>query len=203
MEKANRIDASALIEAVNKIAEPTVEFEWNGMGVVVNRVLPMEAMMEFVDYVTKTCFGDDGEYLPEVKDFAIKSCLLEMYANFNLPEDLPTRYAVIYNSDIVDAVLNHIEGRQFGEIINAIEHKVSNIAQANIQAVMAQMQHINDECENLVNQIAGIYAGVNPNDLSALIHAMSDGNIDEGKVVQAYMDESKDSKVVQMPTGDK
>ena len=55
MEKANRIDASALIEAVKKIAEPTVEFEWNGMGVVVNRVLPMEAMMEFVDYVTKTC----------------------------------------------------------------------------------------------------------------------------------------------------
>ena len=182
MEKANRIDASTLIEAVNKIAEPTVEFEWNGMSVVVNRVLPMEAMMEFVDYVTKTCFGDDGEYLPE---------------------DLPTRYAVIYNSDIVDAVLNHIEGRQFGEIINAIEHKVSNIAQANIQAVMTQMQHINDECENLVNQIAGIYAGVNPDDLASLIHAMSDGNIDEGKVVQAYMDESKDSKVVQMPTGDK
>ena len=143
MEKANRIDASTLIEAVNKISEPTAEFEWNGMSVVVNRVLPMETMMEFVDYVTKTCFGDDGEYLPEVKDFAIKSCLLEMYANFNLPEDLPTRYAVIYNSDIVDAVLNHIEGRQFGEIINAIEHKVSNIAQANIQAVMNQMQHIN------------------------------------------------------------
>ena len=190
MEKANRIDASTLIEAVNKISEPTAEFEWNGMSVVVNRVLPMETMMEFVDYVTKTCFGDDGEYLPEVKDFAIKSCLLE-------------RYAVIYNSDIVDAVLNHIEGRQFGEIINAIEHKVSNIAQANIQAVMNQMQHINDECENLVNQIAGIYAGVNSDDLAALIHAMSDGNIDEGKVVQAYMDKSKDSKVVQMPTGDK
>ena len=51
---------------------------------------------------------------------------------------------------------------------------------------MNQMQHINDECENLVNQIAGIYAGVNPDDLAALIHAMSDGNIDEGKVVQAY-----------------
>lgn len=68
---------------------------------------------------------------------------------------------------------------------------------------MTQMQHINDECENLVNQIAGIYAGVNPDDLASLIHAMSDGNIDEGKVVQAYMDESKDSKVVQMPTGDK
>ena len=68
---------------------------------------------------------------------------------------------------------------------------------------MTQMQHINDECENLVNKIAGIYAGVTPNDLAALIHAMSDGNIDEGKVVQAYMDESKDSKVVQMTTGDK
>lgn len=53
MEKANRIDASTLIEAVNKISEPTAEFEWNGMSVVVNRVLSMETMMEFVDYVTK------------------------------------------------------------------------------------------------------------------------------------------------------
>lgn len=43
----------------------------------------------------------------------------------------PVSYAVIYNSDIVDAVLNYIEGRQFGEIINAIEQKIANLAQAN------------------------------------------------------------------------
>lgn len=104
MEKVNRIDASTLVEVVNKTEEQTTEFEWNGMSVVVNRTLPMETMLEFVDYVVKTCFSDDGEYLPEVKDFAIKSCLLEMYANFDLPTDLPTRYAVIYNSDIVDGI---------------------------------------------------------------------------------------------------
>ena len=63
MEKVNRIDASTLVEAVNKIAEQTTEFEWNGMSVVVNRTLPMETMLEFVDYVVKTCFSDDGEYL--------------------------------------------------------------------------------------------------------------------------------------------
>ena len=37
MEKVNRIDASTLVEVVNKIAEQTTEFEWNGMNVVVNR----------------------------------------------------------------------------------------------------------------------------------------------------------------------
>ena len=45
MEKANRIDASTLIEAVNKISEPTAEFEWNGMSVVVNRVLSMLSLI--------------------------------------------------------------------------------------------------------------------------------------------------------------
>ena len=51
MEKANRIDAATLMEAVSNIAEPTSSFEWNGMEVVVNRVLPMNVMLEFVDYV--------------------------------------------------------------------------------------------------------------------------------------------------------
>ena len=31
MEKANRIDATTLMEAVSNIAEPTSSFEWNGM----------------------------------------------------------------------------------------------------------------------------------------------------------------------------
>lgn len=35
MEKANRIDAATLMEAVSNIAEPTSSFEWNGMEVVV------------------------------------------------------------------------------------------------------------------------------------------------------------------------
>lgn len=203
MEKANRIDASTLIEIVKNISEQTAEFEWNDMNVVVNRVLPMKDMMEFVDYVTKTCFSDDGEYLPEVKDFAIKSCLLEMYANFDLPTDLPTRYAVIYNSDIVDAVLNCIEGRQFGEIVNAIEQKIANLAQANVQMVYAQMNHINDEFENLQNNIAALFTGVSQDDLKKLVNAVSNGNIDEGKVVQAFVSQKKKSNIVQMPNGEK
>lgn len=203
MEKANRIDASTLIEAVNKVSEQTAEFEWNGMNVVVNRVLPMKTMMEFVDYVTKTCFGEDGEYLPEVKDFAIKSCLLEMYANFDLPTDLSTRYAVIYNSDIVDAVLNCIEGRQFGEIINAIEQKIANLAQANVQMVYAQMNHINDEFENLQNNITALFTGVSQDDLKKLVNAVSNGNIDEGKIVQSFVSQNKKSNIVQMPNGEK
>lgn len=203
MEKVNRIDASTLVEAVNKITEQTTEFEWNGMNIVVNRTLPMETMLEFVDYVVKTCFSDDGEYLPEVKDFAIKSCLLEMYANFDLPKDLPTRYAVIYNSDIVDAVLNRIEGRQFGEIINAIEQKIANLAQANVQMVYAQMNRINDEFENLQNNIAALFTGVEQDDIKKLVNAISNGNIDEGKIVQAFASQNKKANIVKMPNGEK
>lgn len=203
MEKANRIDAATLIEAVSNIAEPTSSFEWNGMEVVVNRVLPMNVMLEFVDYVVKTCFSEEGEYMPEVKDFAIKSCLLEMYANFDLPKDLSERYAAIYNSDIVDAVLNHIEGRQFGEIINAIESKISNMAQMNVQMVYAQMNRLNQEFENLTSSMENMFAGVSTDDVAKLINAVSSGDIDEGKVVQAFASQSRKNKVVPMTKGDK
>ena len=194
MEKANRIDATTLMEAVSNIAEPTSSFEWNGMEVVVNRVLPMNVMLEFVDYVVKTCFSEEGEYMPEVKDFAIKSCLLEMYANFDLPKDISERYAAIYNSDIVDAVLNHIEGRQFGEIINAIESKISN---------MAQMNRLNQEFENLTSSMENMFSGVSTDDVAKLINAVSNGDIDEGKVVQAFASQSRKNKVVPMTKGDK
>ena len=203
MEKSKRIDAATMIDAVNKIAETTASFEWNGIEVVVNRVLPMQNMMEFVDYVVKTCFGDDGEYIPEVKDLAIKSCLLEMYANFDLPKDLSERYAVIYNSDIVDITINHIDGRQFGEIINAIESKISNLAQANVQMVYAQMNQINKDFDNLLNSISGIFDGVNTEDMASLVKSISNGDIDEGKLVQALVYQDKNEKVVQMPNGDK
>lgn len=191
MEKSNRINASTLIDTVNRVAEPTTSFNWNGIDIVVTRVLPMNVMLEFVDYVVKTCFGDDGEYFPEVKDFAIKSCLLEMYANFALPTDLSERYAVIYNSDIVDTLLHHIDNQQFSEIINAIEQKISNLAQANVQMVYAQMNRINTEFENLQNVVSELFTGVNPDDIKALIEAVSHGDIDEGKIVKAFISQNK------------
>lgn len=154
MEKANRIDAVTLMEAVSNIAEPTSSFEWNGMEVVVNRVLPMNVMLEFVDYVVKTCFSEEGEFIPEVKDFAIKSCLLEMYANFDLPKDISERYAAIYNSDIVDVVLNHIEGRQFGEIINASIKSTVTESSAAIRAAGENTQTLGDRFGGLATKFA-------------------------------------------------
>ena len=120
-----------------------------------------------------------------------------------MPKDLSERYAAIYNSDIVDAVLNHIEGRQFGEIINAIESKISNMAQMNVQMVYAQMNRLNQEFENLTSSMENMFAGVSTDDVAKLINAVSSGDIDEGKVVQAFASQSRKNKVVPMTKGDK
>lgn len=103
-------------------------------------------------------------------------------------------HAVIYNSDIVDAVLYRIEGRQLGEITNAIEQKIANLAQANVQMVYAQMNRINDEFENLQNNIAALFTGVEQDDIKKLVNAISNGNIDEGKIVQAFASQNKKGK---------
>ena len=112
-------------------------------------------------------------------------------------------YMLIYNSDIVDAVVNYIEGRQFGEIINAIEQKIANLAHANVQMVYAQMNRINDEFENLQNNIAALFAGVDQDDVKKLVNAISNGNIDDGKIVQAFVSQNKKANIVKMPNGEK
>lgn len=69
--------------------------------------------------------------------------------------------------------------------------------------VYAQMNRINDEFENLQNNIAALFAGVDKDDVKKLVNAISNGNIDEGKIVQAFVSQNKKANIVKMPNGEK
>ena len=69
--------------------------------------------------------------------------------------------------------------------------------------VYAQMNHINNEFENLQNNIAALFTGVDQDDVRKLVNAISNGNIDEGKIVQAFASQNKKANIVKMPNGEK
>lgn len=201
MEKTTKVDLKVFEEMLRKTDRPTHTVQWNGIEIIVKHTLSLKEMMTFVDNVIKLCFTEDaGMYLPEVKDFAIKSCILEMYANFDLPEDAEKRYDLIYSSNIVDCIIGYVHGIQLSEIANAIDAKLNNLAQANIEAVHRQMNDLYNTFDTLQKQVTSMIAGVSSEDVAKLVGAISEGKFSEEKLVQAYLTHDKnDSKIVQMP----
>lgn len=214
MEKTNKIDVNVFANAVKTMNAEGSDISgthtdtWNGIEVTVKRTLSLKEMLTFVDNVVKTCFTEtDGTYMPEVKDFAIKKYILEMYSNFVLPEDVEESYMLIYESDAVDFVLQRINGRQLGEIVQSAEEKIAHLAQANIEMVNRQMNDLYTAFNSLQNHIANVFTGIDAGDIDKLLGALSDGQIDEGKMYEAFLKGSKsestetqsEGKVVPMP----
>ena len=191
MDRTERIDINTLIDMVeDSDAKNKNVIKWNGIDVIINPTLSLKEVLTFVDNVVQTCFSDsEGAYIPEVKDFAIKKCILEMYANFDLPSNVEECYSFIYNSDAVDFVISHINNSQLMEIVQSSEEKMKHLAQANIEMVNRQMNELYTAFDNLQKQITGIYENIDIDDVSNLVSAIANGHIDEEKMVKAFIKE--------------
>lgn len=196
MAKTNKkqISINALEKIMNDNYTPTEVIMWNDLEVTINKTLSLQDVLEFVNGVTKSCFSEnDNSYMPEVKDFAIKCCIVQLYANFRLPSDVEQRYNLIYCTDVVDVVLKHINNEQLNEIIEAINDKVDNIAQANIEMINKQMEELYASFNNLQTQLENLFSGINSEEMSKFVGALTEGKFDEEKLVKAYVEQKKEN----------
>ncbi len=190
--KIKKISINAFEKAVETDYEQTVNVEWRGLTIVVKHSLALNDMLTFVDSVVKSCFEKEtGTYMPEVKDFATRSCIIEHYTNITLPSSIEKRYDLLYHSDLLDAIMPNIEQLQFNALIRAIEDKTAHLAQANIEAVSQQMNDLYASMDNMRKQFEATFTGVDGNELNKVIAALSGGQLDEAKIVNAIMDAKK------------
>ena len=190
-EKIKKISINALEKCVEESAPSVVNIEWRGLDVTVSRRLGFADMMKFVDGVVNLCFSDDGTYLPEIMDFAIRCNVLEMYANFTLPSNIEKRYELVYACDAYSAIMGAIDRNQFDVMMRAIEDKADNRAQANIEAINRQMNELYAAFENLESRLSTVFDGIDGDTMKQLIGAMSNGSLDETKLMNAYMESKK------------
>lgn len=191
---AKRISVTALDKIMKETSTPPKTVEWNGLEVTIKHTIPFKDMLVFVDSVTKSCFESDaGAYLPEIRKFAIRCCVLEMYANFTLPSNVEHKYDLVYNTDAVDTVIKHVNTDQLKEILDAIEEKTAALAKANIESVNRQINDVYVAFDNLQRQISNVFSGINEEDINKFMGAVSDSKLDESKLIQAYIEQSKES----------
>lgn len=158
------------------------------MEITVKKVLDLDEMLAFVGGVVDSCFvGDEDIFVPEVKVFAIKSNVLSYYANMNLPEDLNKRYQFIMCTDVYDEVINHINAAQFEDICFSIDEKIENRCQVNIDSANKKIEDIRNTVDNMLESIESVFSGINSEDISGLVSAITNGKLDEDKLVEAYV----------------
>lgn len=189
-----RISITAFEKIMDATRTQTKLVPWHDIEIEIKYSLTLKDVFNFVNTVTESCFTEDtNKYIPEVKDFVIKCCILELYANFTLPSHLERKYELVYGTDAVDTVVQHINNTQLREIIESINDKVDNIAQANVEAINRQMNELYAAFNNLQEQFMNIFSGIESDDFANLIKAASSGAIDEEKLVRAYVNYQGDT----------
>lgn len=185
------------ITSFDKIAKEHFQNEkliqWYGVDVRVKRTLPITDMLAFVDDVVTSCFHDKLGFMPEVKDFLIKSNILTRYANFAMPDNLERRYQMIYGTDAVDAVCAAIDPTQLQEIVNAINSKIRFLCDSKATLIQQRINDVLDVMEEMRNNTRDIFDGLSQDDLKNLVNAISKNGLDEQKLVRAILKQSEEN----------
>jgi len=192
MAKADKKVSIALFDKIAKEQfQNEVTIEWHDAQLRVKYALSLTDMLAFVDDVVGSCFHDKLGYIPEVKDFAIKTNILSRYANFSLPDNLEHRYQLVYMTDAVDAVCAAIDGTQLQEIVNSINSKIRFLCDSKATMIQERINDVLNTMEEMRDNTKSIFDGITQNDLKNLMGAITSNGLDEQKLVQAYIEQSK------------
>lgn len=189
--KNRRISINAMDSIMKTQYENITTERWNEIDITIKRTISLGDMLSFVNDVVASCFQDNGEFMPEVLDFAIRSNIILKYSNVSLPDNLEHRYAILYCTDIVNFVRGYADQEQVDEIINAIHQKVDYLCNTNVRAIQSKLNELISAFDNLQSKTADVFNNISSEDVAKLASVLSSGDLSEDKIVAAYMDRVK------------
>jgi hypothetical protein len=191
MSKKKRVSINALDKVWKEEFTNTTTQIWHGVEFEVKRTIGMTEMLEFVDDVTKSCFQENGGFLPEVIEFAVRSNLVLKYTNLSLPDALEHRYALLYETDLVDVIQDAIDQNQFIEIHQAVYDKVEHLCRTNAIEVQNRLGRVVTAFESVQEQLEQTFSGISQEDVTNLTKALTGGGFDADQVVRSYLEQTR------------
>ena len=186
MAKTKRISINSFEKVMNE-SENIINFDWHGTEITVKKVISLKEMLALVNYVVDTCFDNKGEYHPEVRTFAFNVAILERYANFTIPKNAENAYDLVYRTDAVNCVLSNIDDWQIEDIVTAIDQKIEYKLSINADALYSQISELYNTLAGVIANMEETFTGVDITNFEKLATAISDGQIDEKKIADAWM----------------
>lgn len=186
--KAKKISVSEF-ERISKEIERIETVAWHGNELIIKKILSLSEAMSFVQNVVDSCF-DNGVYRPELKEFAIKLNMINSYSNLSLPSNFERSYEYIYTTDICQTIKIVILGRQYDDLIKAIDEKISSLVAANTSAIHKQASDIIASLDSISSSIGSLFENLSSEDMTTALKAIPNMHIDEKKLIEAYKDAS-------------
>lgn len=181
MAKAKK---SVMVQIPSSAIKNEVTIEWGGYEICVTRTITLPKMLEFVANAAESCFGDDGSFIPEIMDFAVKSNIISMYTNIKLPKDLKKQYELLYMTNLCEEVVKQINNQQITEILNSVASKVKYNADSRVNQAHAEIRKIAEgfaETKERLDILTGFFSDA---DIREVVEKFA--NMDEKAFVREY-----------------
>lgn len=191
MARTKKIKVSKIQEIANNITPIINKIEWNDIEIEIKNTLSVEECIRLVKNATDNCFTDDGEFLPEMLAFSIGVSTIAVYTNLELPDSTEDKYKVITYTDLMEKITSNINQLQYEDLLHAIDDKVEYKTKTNIEAIRVQVNELYFKAEELFNQIAETFSQSGMEDFKTMISAVANHEVDEGKIMEAYLSHSK------------
>lgn len=186
------VTTEELAAAVIANSQDDGSFEWHGLSIKYRPRLSLADMKIFVDTVTDGCFdSESGMYAPEAKHFALQLAIVAFYTNIDLGDDLSVQYELLTASDLADVVSDHVDKKQLDSVLGAIDENIRYRTESNVYELQEKIERAYGELESAVGQMREAFDGVTGEDFGKLVGALAGGGFDEGKLVDAILDERR------------
>ena len=189
-EEIKRISVNAIERMIKQEdVEMYKQTQFHGETMFIKHSLSLDEALAFISGIADSVFMDDGTYVPEAKEFTMRCAILEMYANFRLPENVKNKYDIVYSDiiyDAIDLIMSNINTEQFDDMCEAIDKRISYNLKTNVQAVERKIAGLMQGLEELEEQMRGIFGGMTQEDVATLVGSLAKG-VDEEKIVNALV----------------
>lgn len=194
-KKEKKISVNELEKAAGNIHDVWHDVEWNGISFKVKHSLSLEEMMLFVHMAVEMCFGDGDEYRPELDDFAIRLNVIDRYTNLRLPENTEKKYEILISTDLVDVITQNINRDQFDNILESFNKRIRDRVQTRNNTLRERTDELIHSIESAVNTFGDIFRDVDSEKMNAIVSALATKDVDEGKIMNAYLNAKQDGDV--------
>lgn len=168
----------------------------NGVEMSINKSISLDEMILFVQEVVEACVdGETGEYLPEAYDFAMRVAILTHYANFTMPTNLEKQYWLVYNTTAVEQVLQHINTRQFNDIVRAIDKKIEFMLNILSSSAVSKVNEIIAKFSDIAIAGENAFKGIDANTMTKVMQGISKlSNMSEKELATVVVETNREGK---------
>lgn len=162
----------------------------------IKETITLPEMILFVQEVVEACIdGENGEYIPEAYDFAIRSAVLTRYANFAMPANLDKQYWLVYNTRAFEQVISNINEYQFNDIIKAIDRKIKYMLDVMSSTAVSKIHEVIDKFNEIAETGERIFGGASADEMANFVSGVSKlKDIKEEDIAKVILDSKAGEK---------